>query len=103
MTRPAAVGGFKSRHRRPDTPLVDIERCPYDGAPIDVETYSGGSFLLSCPACGAAWEAHNAYVRRVQSPDWGAARAERAAREAGRPARSTGGPRVDPDRRLSGR
>jgi len=53
---------------------VTFERCPYDGSPIAAE-YSGGSLLLSCGTCGAAWEVHNALVRRVTAPDWGRVRA----------------------------
>jgi hypothetical protein len=49
---------------------VNLHRCPYDGTPIEAETYSGGSVLLSCSFCGAHWEAHNALVHRVQEPDW---------------------------------
>jgi len=48
---------------------VDITQCPYDGTPIDAEAYSGGSVLLDCPCCGAAWEWHSALVRRVREPD----------------------------------
>jgi hypothetical protein len=58
---------------------VNFQRCPYDGTPIEAEAYSGGSFLLSCTACGAAWEAHNSLVLRVEDPDWDAARAAKAA------------------------
>jgi hypothetical protein len=53
---------------------VNFHRCPYDGTPIEAEAYSGGSFLLSCTACGAEWEAHNSLVLRVTPPDWDAAR-----------------------------
>jgi len=56
---------------------VNLERCPYDGTPIEAEAYSGGSYLLSCAACGAEWEAHNTLVRRVSDPDWDRARAAR--------------------------
>jgi hypothetical protein len=54
-----------------------LERCPYDGTPIEAEAYSGGSYLLSCTQCGAEWEAHNTLVRRVTDPDWDRARAAR--------------------------
>ena len=53
---------------------MNFHRCPYDGTPIEAEAYSGGSFLLSCTACGAEWEAHNSLVLRVTPPDWDAAR-----------------------------
>jgi len=48
---------------------VDLTQCPYDGTPIEAETYSGGSVLLDCPRCGAEWEWHNALVRRLHGPD----------------------------------
>ena len=53
---------------RVETSIVNLQRCPYDGTPIEAEAYSGGSFLLSCTACGAAWEAHNSLVLRVSDP-----------------------------------
>lgn len=61
---------------------MNLQRCPYDGTPIEAEAFSGGSYLLSCTACGAEWEAHNSLVRRVHGPDWDRARAARAAPEA---------------------
>lgn len=60
--------------RRADHPAVTFERCPYDGSAISAE-YSGGSLLLSCGTCRAAWEVHNTLVRRVTAPDWGRVRA----------------------------
>jgi hypothetical protein len=57
---------------------VNLHRCPYDGTPIEAEAYSGGSFLLSCTACGAEWEAHNSLVLRVTPPDWDAVRKAKA-------------------------
>jgi hypothetical protein len=63
---------------RVETSVVNFQRCPYDGTPIEAEAYSGGSFLLSCTACGAAWEAHNSLVLRVSDPDWDAARRAKA-------------------------
>ncbi|MBM3674204.1 MAG: hypothetical protein FJW88_04485 [Actinobacteria bacterium] len=56
---------------------MNIQRCPYDATPIEAMGYSGGSFLLTCSACGAEWEAHNTLVRRVTPPDWDAVRASR--------------------------
>lgn len=58
---------------------VNLQRCPYDGTPIEAEAFSGGSYLLSCTACGAEWEAHNTLVRRVTDPDWDRARAAKDA------------------------
>ncbi len=59
---------------------VKLQRCPYDGTPLDVDAYSGGSYLLTCTSCGAEWEAHNSLVRRTGEPDWERARSARAAR-----------------------
>ena len=68
----------KESGRAAETTFVNFQRCPYDGTPIEAEAYSGGSFLLSCTACGAAWEAHNSLVLRVADPDWDAARRAKA-------------------------
>ena len=58
---------------------MDLTQCPYDGAPIEAEAYSGGSVLLDCPHCGAQWEWHSALLRRVREPDRAAVvRAQRA-------------------------
>lgn len=57
------------RRARAETQHVDLTQCPYDGSPVEAEAYSGGSVLLDCPCCGAAWEWHNALVRRVREPD----------------------------------
>lgn len=57
---------------------MNLQRCPYDGTPIEAEAYSGGSFLLTCTVCGAEWEAHNSLVRRLGDPDWNRARAARS-------------------------
>jgi hypothetical protein len=75
----ANVTQVKESGRRVETTFVNFQRCPYDGTPIEAEAYSGGSFLLSCTACGAAWEAHNSLVLRVSDPDWDAARRAKAA------------------------
>lgn len=55
--------------------LVD---CPYDRTPIDAETLSGGSLLLSCSCCGAQWEWHGVWMRRTREPDRDAVIAARA-------------------------
>jgi hypothetical protein len=49
---------------------VTFERCPYDATPISAEAFSGGSLMLTCERCGAAWEAHNSLIRRVIEPSW---------------------------------
>lgn len=51
-----------------------LERCPYDGSPVVADAYPGGFVVVSCESCGAAWELHNAFVRRVAEPDWIAVR-----------------------------
>jgi hypothetical protein len=51
-----------------------LERCPYDGSPVVADAYPGGFLVVSCESCGAAWELHNAFVRRVTEPDWIAVR-----------------------------
>jgi hypothetical protein len=73
----------KEQELQVDNRSVNFQRCPYDGTPIEAEAYSGGSYLLSCTACGAEWEAHNSLVLRVTAPDWDAAR---RAKSEGQPA-----------------
>ena len=48
---------------------MELTQCPYDSTPIEAEGLSGGSMLLTCPRCSAAWELHGAWLRRVQEPD----------------------------------
>jgi hypothetical protein len=48
---------------------VELTQCPYDHTTIEAEAWSGGSIVLSCPACDAAWEWHGAWLRRVREPD----------------------------------
>ena len=48
---------------------VELTQCPYDSTPIEAEGLSGGSMLLTCSCCGAAWEWHGAWLRRVQEPN----------------------------------
>jgi hypothetical protein len=55
----------------------EFRQCPYDGTEIEAEAWSGGSVLLACPHCDAAWEWHGAWIRRVREPE----RAAIAARE----------------------
>ncbi len=75
------AGGFTTRGqaagRSADIQRVNLERCPYDGSAVEVDSYSGGSFMLTCRTCGAAWEVHNVLTRRVAEPDWDAARRHR--------------------------
>jgi hypothetical protein len=48
---------------------VRLTQCPYDSVQLDAETVSGGSVVLVCPACDAAWETHGAWVTRLREPD----------------------------------
>lgn len=59
---------------------MELTQCPYDHTPIDAEVLSGGSMLLSCPCCSAAWEWHGAWLRRVHDPDREAVRIAREER-----------------------
>lgn len=70
--------GVKQAGCGADTIDVTFERCPYDTHPISAEAFSGGSLMLTCECCGAAWEAHNSWLRRIIEPDWDAVRAARA-------------------------
>ncbi len=72
------VPGFKAAERDADTPLVTFERCPYDATLISAEAFSGGSLMLTCECCGAAWEAHNSLIRRVIEPSWDEVQAAQA-------------------------
>ncbi|HTD49898.1 MAG TPA: hypothetical protein VK771_04820 [Acidimicrobiia bacterium] len=56
---------------------MELTQCPYDGTPIEAEALSGGSMLLTCSRCSAAWEWHGAWLRRVREPDRDAVRAAR--------------------------
>jgi hypothetical protein len=48
---------------------MNLTQCPYDGAKVEVEISSGGSLLLTCVACSAAWERHGAWTGRIREPD----------------------------------
>jgi hypothetical protein len=48
---------------------VELTQCPYDYSAIEAEVWSGGSVVVVCPACDAAWEWHGAWLRRVREPD----------------------------------
>jgi hypothetical protein len=63
---------------------MEFTLCPYDGSEIELEADWRGPALLSCSVCGAAWEWHNAWLRRVREPDREAVRAAMAGREPGR-------------------
>lgn len=74
------ASAIKFRAENVDPSRMHLQRCPYDGTPLDVESYSGGSYLLTCESCSAAWEAHNSLVRRTAEPNWEQAAAARTAR-----------------------
>ena len=51
---------------------MNLTQCPYDGARIEVEVGVGvdESLVLTCVACGAAWERTRARVTaRLREPD----------------------------------
>jgi hypothetical protein len=47
---------------------VNLERCPYDSSPIAVEVVDRLT-VISCAACGAAWEMRGTSLRRLRVPD----------------------------------
>jgi hypothetical protein len=55
---------------------MKFTNCPYDKTPIVAEC-SRGSSVVSCPTCGAAWERHNSWLRRIREPDRNALRRTR--------------------------
>jgi hypothetical protein len=57
---------------------MELTQCPYDGTAISVETLSGGSLLLRCSSCEAAWERHGVWIGRLRPPDRHLLRAARA-------------------------
>jgi hypothetical protein len=60
---------------------VEFTRCPYDASPIEAAMYPGGSTLLTCSTCGAAWEWYRTWLRRIREPDRDLVRAARATDE----------------------
>jgi hypothetical protein len=65
---------------------MELTQCPYDHTAIEAETWSGGSVLLTCPACDASWESHGAWVRRLREPDRDKALAARSQSRSTEPA-----------------
>jgi hypothetical protein len=63
------------------TPVVESTKCPYDGSPIEPEAGWQGPARFCCSVCGAAWELHRTWLRRVREPDRGAVLRARARRE----------------------
>lgn len=83
MGRPARIHtNVKFVGHSVDSLAVKLRRCPYDSTTLDVDAYSGGSYLLTCTACGAKWDAHNSLVRRTAEPDWELVTAARARSDA---------------------
>ena len=74
---------------------MEFTRCPYDASPIEAETDWRGPALLACPTCGAVWEWHNSWLRRVREPD------REAVREARRGHRPAAVIRTAPNRALA--
>lgn len=56
---------------------IDLTKCPYDGADVEAEMFSGGAVLLFCPHCGGEWESHGAWTRQVHAPVGAPAGADR--------------------------
>jgi hypothetical protein len=65
---------------------VELTQCPYDRTAIEAEAWSGGSIVLYCPACDAAWEWHGAWLRRIREPHREKARAVRSGEKSTEPA-----------------
>ena len=65
---------------------MQFSQCPYDSQMIAAEMISGGSLLLTCDVCGASWELHGAWIRRVAEPDRDAVRVARSDAQAAAPA-----------------
>lgn len=57
---------------------MELRRCPYDAAPIEIERVSAEAVLVRCDHCGARWEWHNAHIRRIEEPSANAVRSRRA-------------------------
>jgi hypothetical protein len=70
---------------RADDVDVQLTQCPYDGTRIEAEALSGGSLLLTCACCGASWEWHGAWMRRIEEPDREAVREARSANREANP------------------
>ena len=47
---------------------MELERCPYDSSAISIDR-EGDGYVISCGACGAAWEMHGSSLRRLRAPD----------------------------------
>jgi hypothetical protein len=47
---------------------VQLERCPYDASPISIRGDDDSS-VISCGACGAAWEMRGSSLHRLRTPD----------------------------------
>jgi hypothetical protein len=48
--------------------VVELERCPYDSSAISIDP-AGDGYVISCGACGAAWEMHGSSLHRLRAPD----------------------------------
>jgi hypothetical protein len=47
---------------------VQLELCPYDASPISIRGDDNSS-VISCGACGAAWEMQGSSLHRLRAPD----------------------------------
>lgn len=59
---------LNSDHFPAEDPGMELRNCPYDQTPITIAQRSGGSLLLSCGHCGAQWERHGAWLRKLEEP-----------------------------------
>jgi len=67
--RVAKWGRVNSTAPSADINPVDLSQCPYDHTPVEADAWSGGSIVLTCPACEAQWEWHGAWLRRLTEPN----------------------------------
>lgn len=49
--------------------MMNLTQCPYDGAQVETEAVADGTLVLTCAACGAAWERRGGWAGRVREPD----------------------------------
>lgn len=49
---------------------MGITRCPYDSTQLIIDENENSFYTISCPKCSSKWETNNAWVERVNEPDW---------------------------------
>ncbi len=60
---------------------MELRQCPYDETPVAFERVGPDAVLVRCDHCGARWEWHNAYLRRIEDPDVEAVRQRQSERD----------------------